>query len=115
TPTGPASPKGIPAGPWGAVRFTESAAAVNKIGSRPMYGDSLTMTDTGTGITASSAPTDIAPGPDGNLWLTENAGNKIAKMDSANTVTEYSVPTASSQPIDITAGPDGNIWFTEAA
>src|SRR5207244_2042180 len=57
TPTAASSPKGILAGPWGAVRFAESAAAKDKIGKVPVYGDTLTMTDTATGITANSSPT----------------------------------------------------------
>src|SRR5262249_2112345 len=68
-----------------------------------------------SGITASSQPTSIAPGPDGNLWFTELNGNKIAKITSGGTVTEYAVTTSSAQPNRITAGPDGNMWFTGTA
>ena len=64
--------------------------------------------------TASGQPRGITAGPDGNVWFTEQNGNKIGRITTAGVITEFSVPTASSQPRGITAGPDGNIWFTES-
>ncbi len=63
--------------------------------------------------TAASEPWGIAAGPDGAIWFTEFAGNKIGRITTAGVVTEYPVPTASSQPNSITAGPDGALWFLE--
>ncbi|MFY9550232.1 MAG: hypothetical protein WAU32_03710, partial [Thermoanaerobaculia bacterium] len=63
--------------------------------------------------TASSSPSGIAAGPDGNLWFTEKAGNKIGRITTAGAITEFSIPTASSSPLGIAARPDGNLWFTE--
>ena len=65
--------------------------------------------------TSKSAPTDITAGPDGNLWFTEAATNKIGKITTSGSVTEYRTPTSKSAPYGITAGPDGNLWFTEGA
>ena len=65
--------------------------------------------------TTDSRPFEITPGPDGNLWFTEELGNKIGRITQAGVVTEFSVPTADARPSGITAGPDGNIWFTEYA
>jgi uncharacterized protein (TIGR03437 family) len=62
--------------------------------------------------TANSQPLCIAAGPDGNLWFTESAANKIGKVTPAGVVTEYSL-SPNSVPSGITAGPDGNLWFTE--
>ena len=45
------------------------------------------------------------PGPDGNLWFTEFAGNKIGRITPAGTITEFAVLTADSQPDGITAWP----------
>src|SRR3954454_1571468 len=75
----------------------------------------------GTGVTeyggfaAGSQPSGIANGPDGNVWVTELAANKIAKVSptDGSILAEYTVPTASSQPKDIVWGPDDNLWFTE--
>jgi len=63
--------------------------------------------------TASSTPQSITVGPDGNLWFVENATNKIAKMTTSGTITEYSIPTSGSGPAAIVTGSDGNLWFTE--
>jgi streptogramin lyase len=63
--------------------------------------------------TGSSQPLDITTGPDGNLWFTENEGNKIGRITPSGSITEFAVPTSNSQPYGITAGPDGNLWFTQ--
>ncbi len=64
--------------------------------------------------TASSQPFQIVAGPDGAMWFTELAGNKIGRVTTAGAISEFSVTTAASQPTGIVAGPDGNLWFTEA-
>ena len=63
--------------------------------------------------TAAAGAWDITAGPDGNLWFTESAKNKIGKITPSGVMTEYDIPTADSEPMRITAGPDGNVWFTE--
>jgi streptogramin lyase len=63
--------------------------------------------------TSQSSPKAITAGPDGNLWFTEQAGNKIGRITPSGTITEFPIPTSQSTPIAITAGPDGNLWFTE--
>jgi streptogramin lyase len=62
--------------------------------------------------TAISWPYGITSGPDGNLWFTENSGNKIGRITPGGSVTEFA--TAGGQPWGITRGPDGNLWFTAA-
>ena len=63
--------------------------------------------------TPGSDPQLISAGPDGNLWFTEQVGNKVAMVTTSGVFTEYTVPTANSSPSGIAAGPDGNLWFTE--
>jgi streptogramin lyase len=65
--------------------------------------------------TANSNPTEIALGPDGNLWFTEYDGNKVGRVTMAGNITEFTLPTPSAEPQGIAAGPDGNVWFTEVA
>ncbi len=65
--------------------------------------------------TAVAAPFRIHNGPDGNLYFTEQTGNKIGKITPAGSITEYPIPTAASSPAGIRTGPDGNVWFTELA
>jgi len=64
--------------------------------------------------TANSEPYDITLGPDGNLWFTEYAGNKIGRITPAGKITEYPLPNPNSGPAHITTGPDGHLWFTES-
>jgi virginiamycin B lyase len=63
--------------------------------------------------TANSSPWAITAGPDGNVWFTESAGNKIGKVTASGSFAEYAIPTAGSRPIAITTGPDDNLWFAE--
>lgn len=62
-----------------------------------------------------SNPTDITTGSDGALWFTEAYANKIGRLTTGGTLTEYDVPTADSRPYGIAAGSDGNLWFGEQA
>lgn len=56
----------------------------------------------------------IAAGPDGNLWYTSYYGNAIGRMTINGAVTRFPVPTANSGPIGIALGSDGSVWFTES-
>jgi virginiamycin B lyase len=60
-------------------------------------------------------PVGISTGPDGNLWFTEYAGNKIGRITPSGQITEFPLPTPNNGPFGITDGPDGNLWFTEQA
>jgi virginiamycin B lyase len=61
-----------------------------------------------------AAPVAITPGPDGNLWFTENSGNKIGRITPVGVIQEFDLPHPNSAPLGIVAGPDGNIWFAES-
>jgi streptogramin lyase len=64
--------------------------------------------------TLNSGPNGITAGPDGNIWFTEQSGNKIGRITPTGGITgEFSIPTGNSGPISITTGPDGNLWFLE--
>lgn len=64
------------------------------------------------GMGANTDPFQMAAGPDGNVWFTENgAYDNIGSIDSSGTITGYSGFT--SQPSGITAGPDAAMWMTE--
>jgi streptogramin lyase len=63
--------------------------------------------------TANSAPDGITSAPDGNLWVAERLGNKIARITPSGAITEYPIPTPASEPLAILVGPDGALWFTE--
>ena len=63
-------------------------------------------------LPASSFPTQIVEGPDGNLWFTEQGTDKIGRMTPSGTLTEFPIPNSNVMPYGITNGPDGNLWFT---
>src|SRR5215471_646916 len=56
---------------------------------------------------------DIVTGPDGALWFTEGANNKVGKITTGGVINQYSDVSPNSDPNGITAGPDGTVWFTE--
>ena len=59
-------------------------------------------------------PTDIAAGPDGNLWYVDPAANVIGRITTGGSITEFTTGLhAAAQPTAITKGPDGALWFTE--
>ncbi|HVA34098.1 MAG TPA: hypothetical protein VNG31_08125 [Candidatus Baltobacteraceae bacterium] len=64
---------------------------------------------------ANSEPYGITTGPDGNLWFTEQAANKVGRITTTGKITEFAVPSSSSGPAGIVTGPDGNLWFAESA
>ncbi|WP_206732804.1 hypothetical protein [Bradyrhizobium zhanjiangense] len=112
------SPGGITTGPDGALWFTESVT-----------GKIARMTTDGA-ITEfalpdpNAQPWGITTGPDGALWFTEAScirqpgprciiGNKIGRITTTGSITEFAVPSDGSGPHSITTGPDGALWFTE--
>jgi len=92
-----------------ALRQNGGPASIGKITP------SGTITNFSVGLNAGSKPIGIAPGPDGNIWFTDQGTTRaIGKITPSGTITEYSAGlNAGSSPASITAGPDGNIWFTE--
>ncbi|OAF12442.1 hypothetical protein AYJ54_06330 [Bradyrhizobium centrolobii] len=112
------SPGGITTGPDGALWLTE-----------PVSGKIVRITTDGK-ITEfalpdpNAQPWGITTGPDGALWFTEAScirrpgsrcivGNKIGRITTTGSVTEFTVPSDGSGPHSITTGPDGALWFTE--
>jgi virginiamycin B lyase len=64
---------------------------------------------------ANGNPYEIASGPDGALWFSEQFNNKIGRITTAGTVTnEYAGLTTGAKPAQIVAGPDGAMWFAES-
>jgi virginiamycin B lyase len=56
----------------------------------------------------------MTAGPDGALWSTESTRNKIGRITTAGTITEFLLPTPNSGGVGgITVGSDGALWFME--
>jgi virginiamycin B lyase len=77
-----------------------------------------------TPAVAGSQLTGVTVGPDLALYVTQLAGNSVARLPfssydpnagpNAGRLTEViQLPTAGAQPARITGGTDGNVWFTE--
>ena len=68
-------------------------------------------------------PDGITEGPDGDLWFTETAADKIGRVTTAGVVTHFPLPPipipvgtqtnpgSPPGPVAITVGPDGALWF----
>jgi virginiamycin B lyase len=63
--------------------------------------------------TGGSAPDGLVAGPDGKMWFTEFAGNKIGDSTLGGSVTEVATLPGGSQPFGIAPGADGRLWFAE--
>ncbi|MBV8433245.1 MAG: hypothetical protein JO029_03075 [Candidatus Eremiobacteraeota bacterium] len=96
---------GITAGPGNAMWYT--GLGDGTITKFPVTAASFSI------ASVSGAPDNIALGPDGALWFTDQVNNVIGRYDGSFAVKTFSVPTASSGPSGIVTGPDGAIWFTE--
>ena len=61
---------------------------------------------------------DIVAGPDGALWFTEEAANKIGRITTSGVLTEFPLQRFGfpvGGPVGMTVGRDGAIWFTDLA
>ena len=111
-PTAASKPAGITK-TTNALFFTEEAG--NKVG---VLTQNATIEDFPL-PNAGSEPLSITLGEDGNLWLTEFGGGRIAKfIPSTYGFVECTLPiqtTVTPTPWGIAAGPDGNLWVTDPA
>jgi virginiamycin B lyase len=63
--------------------------------------------------TPHSRPHDPALAPDGSLWYTGMAANKLGRLDpKTGKFKEYPLKTPKSGPHGLVADKEGNIWFT---
>ena len=66
--------------------------------------------------TPKSRPHDPAVAPDGSLWYTGQAVNKLGRLDpQTGQFKEYPLKTPGSGPHGLVADAEGNIWFTAIA
>jgi len=65
--------------------------------------------------TPNSRPTATAVAPNGTVWFTEEAGNRLGYIDAASGfIHEYHWTTANVKPNALAIDGSGRIWFTEA-
>ena len=115
--TVPAFVQGLATGPDGNIWFVHAGA--NVIGVMSTAGVLLATYQIPTPnpidfAAGTGGATFIIDGPDGNMWFTEESGNKIGRITPSGAITEFPIPTAGSTPKNLVVGADGNIWFPEA-
>jgi virginiamycin B lyase len=64
-------------------------------------------------LTASSNPTGIVAGQDNGLWVTESGLDRIGRVSTFGTVSEYTSPVTGLGMQGIAVAPDGSLWFAE--
>jgi streptogramin lyase len=66
------------------------------------------------GFPASAGAVDLALGPDGSMWFTDDGTPAIGRVATDGTITEYTsgLPYG-ARPYSIVPGPDGNMWFSD--
>jgi virginiamycin B lyase len=104
-------PSDMVTGPDGNLWFTEENSSSNQIGR--INPTTHAITEFATGITPIAEPFGITSNPDGTLYFTEFSGNKIGRITTGGTVTEFAIATPGSEPEYIVTGPDGALWFTQ--
>ena len=83
-----------------------------KSANRVSYFNTLSNAYVGFDVpTADSQPMGITSGPDGAMWFTEFASDKIGRVTGAGKFTEFALPK-DAEPTSIVTGPDGAMWFT---
>lgn len=115
-PTASSQPAGITKS-TSALFFTEEAADKLAVLSSSASGATITEYPLPE---ANSKPLNVTLGQDGNIWLTEFGGDRIAQFSLSNAAfTECTLPiqvgTTTPMPFGIAAGPDGNLWVTDPA
>jgi len=73
-----------------------------------------TVSEFGTGLTSGVSLWGITPGPDGNLWFTEESHNAVGRITPGAVITEFSAGFPLGSPRGIVTGPDGNLWVAMA-
>lgn len=118
TPTDNSGPHGISTGPDGKLWFGEHNT--NKLGRLdPVGTDAQILQSFAEFVVPSAFPgvnvlvNNTAPGPDGNIWFTEQNGNRLGRSTPSGNIVEFTPPTPQAGPATIVAGPDGQMWFTE--
>jgi len=98
------SPVGLAMGPDGNLWFTEPFIPSAAVGRMTPDGHFTLFP-----LAAGSVPFRIASGPDGAVWFTELGANKLGRITTGGTLTEYRLKGG---PLGITPGPGGRMYVS---
>src|SRR5205823_578672 len=111
TSTRPERPRAAYVGP---VRICLIGALALLAFAAPASALTPTITEFSSGLTTADNPFDVTPGPDGNLWFTDQGTTPaIGRIDPAGNIHEFDL-SAGVSPAGIAAGPNGDLWFANA-
>jgi virginiamycin B lyase len=68
------------------------------------------------GVGGAANPFSITKGPDGAMWFTESAADRIGRITPEGVITEYELPSydrVHANPQGIVLGPDDRLWFVQ--
>ena len=106
------APRGITAGPgFGPATMWFGQTIKDKVGRVLLAGDVVDEIGGGGG----TRTTDLAVGPDGNLWATASDSSRgaIFRITTSGARTKYTTGLTSDPNLGgIARGADGNLWFT---
>jgi streptogramin lyase len=109
-------------GPDGNMWFSfydvgQTPAAGNHIGRISPDGQITAFSDGLQQDELANSPTELAAGPDGNMWFTLQGslgGVGIGRISPSGQITEWATDDGPIvTPDEIAAGPDGNMWFSD--
>jgi virginiamycin B lyase len=66
------------------------------------------------GLTPGVALWGVTPGPDGNIWFTEESNNAVGRITPGAVITEFTAGFPTGSPRGIVTGADGNLWVAQA-
>ena len=118
-PMSGALPRGITAGPDGAMWFAESGA--DQIGRITAAG-TITEYPLPSRGTVHAFPDGLVPGPDDALYFNEALAGRLGRIDpETGAITERQITPSESSPMGravggpLVVGPDGAFWFGDGA
>ncbi len=82
------------------------AFAASPVGAKPRVDGKFAVSGVGTN-------NELTRGPDGNVWVTLDQTNDVARITPQGQVTEFD-PVNLNHPTGITTGPDGQLWVTQS-
>jgi virginiamycin B lyase len=116
-------PRKIVVGPEESAWFTDYDGAIGQITAAGRVIEYSSESEPLDPLRAIPAPTDVAVGPEGDIWWTDSMHGRIARMGSDGTVQEYPIPgrgatfasTGQPEPEAIVSGPEGEcMYFTDS-
>ena len=90
------------------------AVFASLLGSATALATGPSVSEFDDGLTPGVALWGITPGPDGNLWFSEESNNAVGRITPGAVITEFSAGFPTGSPRGIVTGPDGNLWVAMA-